>query len=1097
MRNGRHPPGATRRGDLPLRKTAIALAILVSLVLAGLVLAPHFVDLDRFKGPIATELAALTGRTVELRGPLGLSLLPGPTVTARDVRLANPPGAAVADMVRLRAVEVKLAFWPLLARRVEIRSATLVEPDLDVERMATGDGNWQFETRLPAAGAGTPETSPAMMRALAVDHLTIENGAVTYRSGTTVERFEHINATVAIEGPAGPYTAAGAFVSRGAALSFEARSGAIDAPDVPFQATLTVKPSTRLQLDLIATGAGDERRITGQLKLTADNAQALAAVALRARLPDALARPLTLAADIGATPRDLALEHLSVDFGAAHGEGSLRIAPGTPPSVGLSLVVNQLDLDRWPAARKAAATAPPGLVGSAFAAPPDAAGPMPLAPLQPGAFVLPDSINASVDLGIKALIWRNGVVRDARLKATLAGGRLTLERAAALLPGGSNVSLSGSVAMSAEGPRGKGVFAATADDLRGTLAWLGAPSDGVPADRLRKASLTSRFAFAGDHLDVSAIDATLDATRLSGAATIALHERPGVGLRIAADRFNLDAYLPRADAGGTPPGPADAGSWLAALTAFDANIDAHADTLTWHGEPLSDAHFAGTVQNGEATIRDLSVGDIEGAAAQLSGAVQGLGGGPFGAQLTYELHGAEFARLLHMVSPGLDADHGYGEFRLGGALRWTAETISGTADLAILGGRAHVAGNLAPADARVALDIDVEHPSFAALVQSVSPAYRPAGGDLGPLKLTGQLTGAHGQFAVDRFTLDIGQSTAAGRLAVDLGAARPRLTGDLKIGDWAIDRLLTARQSAAVEEGVRHAGRLAGIILAQAGAGAAAAPASWSREPIDLALLSLADADLTVSGNSLAYGRWRVDQPALTVMLKDGTLAVKQLAGRLFGGSIEADGDVAAAATPALHATLKVRDADLKQAFMKEAGFGTIEGRFDIDASLAGEGRSPADIIARLSGDATLRGRDGRVSGIDLAVVNDRLRSPDLPADLLALIRSGAGGRTRFSDLAGTFRVADGVARSDDLRLTADGAEGQATAMFDLPRWTMASRIEFRWTGIAVVPPLVLRLEGPIDAPREVFEVNPLQHFLGQRQPALGDPPVTGPAPSR
>lgn len=1085
-----------------MRKTAIALAILVSLILASLVLAPQFVDLNRFKGPIATELAALTGRTIEFKGPIGLSLLPGPTITARDVRLANPPGAAVEDMVRLRAVEVKLAFWPLLARRVEIRGATLVEPDFDLERVATGDGNWQFDMRAPA-GADEAQASPAMMRALAVDHLTIENGAVTYRSGTTVERFEHLNATVAIEGRAGPYTAAGEFVSRGAALSFEARSGAIDAPDVPFQATLTIKPAARLQLDLISTGTGDERRIEGQLKLAADNAQTLAAVALRARLPAALARPVTLAADIRGTPRHLALEHLNVDFGAAHGEGSLRIAQGTPPSVGLNLSINQLDLDRWLAARKAAAAMPPSLVPSAFAAPTDAAGPVPLAPLQPGAFALPDSVHVSVDLGIKALIWRNGVVRDAQLKATLAGGQLTLDHAAALLPGGSDVSLSGSAAMSAEGPRGQGVFAANADDLRSILAWLGASSDGVPPDRLRKASLSSHLALAGDRLDLTGIDATLDATRLAGAATVALRERLGIGLRIAADRFNLDAYLPRddaarPDAGGTPPGPVDAGNpWSAALGAFDANVDAHVDTLTWHGDPLGDAHFAGTVQNGEATIRDLSVGDIEGAAAQLSGAVQGLSGGPLGAQLTYEVHGAEFARLLHMVSPGLDAGASYGDFRLGGELRWAAENVSGIADLAILGGRAHVAGNLAPASARVALDIDIDHPSFEALMHSVSPTYRPAGGDLGPLKFTGQLTGAAGHFAIDRLALDIGQSTAAGKLAVDLGAARPHLTGDLKIGDWAIDRLLTARQSAAVDESIRHAGGLPGIILAQAGAGAAAAPATWSREPINLAPLSLADADLTLSGNSLAYGRWRVDQPALTVVLNDGTLAVKQLTGRLFGGSIEADGDVAAAATPALHATLKLRDADLKQAFMNEAGFGTIEGRFDIDASLAGEGRSPADVIARLSGEATLRGRDGRVSGIDLAVVNDRLRSPDLPADLLALIRSGAGGRTRFSDLAGTFRVADGVARSDDLRVTADGAEGQATAIFDLPRWTMASRIEFRWTGIAVVPPLVLRLEGPIDAPREVFEVNPLQHFLGQRKPALGDPPVTGSAPSR
>ena len=380
------------------------------------------------------------------------------------------------------------------------------------------------------------------MRALAIDHVTIENGTVTYRSGATVERLEHINATVAVAGRTGPYTATGAFVSRGAALTFDIRSGAFDADDVPLQATLVVKPATRLQLDLVATGAGDTRRIVGQVKLAADNAQSLAAVALRTRLPPALARPLTLSADVSGTPADLSLEHLNIDFGAAHGEGSVRLASGTPPSIGLKLSVNQLDLDRWLAARKAEAS-PLGLIASAFAA--DATGPVPLAPL-PSGVVLPDGIDASVDLRIQALVWRNGVVRNAQIKAALAKGQLTVERAAALLPGGSDVSLSGSVATSADGPRGQGVFEASADDLRSVLTWLGAPSDGVPPDRLRKASLTSQLALAGDRLDLTGIDATLDATRLGGAATIALRERPGVGLRLAADRFNLDAYLPRA-----------------------------------------------------------------------------------------------------------------------------------------------------------------------------------------------------------------------------------------------------------------------------------------------------------------------------------------------------------------------------------------------------------------------------------------------------------------------------------------------------------------------------------------------------------------------
>ena len=254
--------------------------------------------------------------------------------------------------------------------------------------------------------------------------------------------------------------------------------------------------------------------------------------------------------------------------------------------------------------------------------------------------------------------------------------------------------------------------------------------------------------------------------------------------------------------------------------------------------------------------------------------------------------------------------------------------------------------------------------------------------------------------------------------------------------------------------------------------------AKWSREPIELGLLSLADADLTLAGNSVEYGHWRIEQPTLSAVLKDGALTVPQSAGRLFGGSIAAEGGISAAATPALHAKLTLRDADLNQLAVNGAGIGTVAGRFDIDASLASAGRSAADLIAGLSGEATLRGHDGVLSGVNLPAASEWLKLLDRPFDLMALVRSGIGGRTVFSELAGTFHATDGIVRSDDLRLAADGATGQGTATFDLPRWTMASRIELHLTGLPVAPPVAVLLDGPIDAPREVFDVNPLEKFL-------------------
>src|SRR5262249_55867413 len=69
----------------------------------------------------------------------------------------------------------------------------------------------------------------------------------------------------------------------------------------------------------------------------------------------------------------------------------------------------------------------------------------------------------------------------------------------------------------------------------------------------------------------------------------------------------------------------------------------------------------------------------------------------------------------------------------------------------------------------------------------------------------------------------------------------------------------------------------------------------------------------------------------------------------------------------------------------------------------------------------------------------------------------------------------------NDLRLLADAAEGSATAVIDLPRWTIDSRIALRLSEHPKAPPVGLVLEGPLDAPRKIFDTNGLQKFLAER----------------
>ena len=68
-----------------------------------------------------------------------------------------------------------------------------------------------------------------------------------------------------------------------------------------------------------------------------------------------------------------------------------------------------------------------------------------------------------------------------RLEGVLADGSLSIKRLGALLPGGSDIAVSGRLDTVGALPRFDGSLLASADNFRDLLRWTGAAVDGVPA----------------------------------------------------------------------------------------------------------------------------------------------------------------------------------------------------------------------------------------------------------------------------------------------------------------------------------------------------------------------------------------------------------------------------------------------------------------------------------------------------------------------------------------------------------------------------------------------------------------------------------------
>src|SRR4029079_5525924 len=119
------------------RRLLVVFAIVVAVLAALLAALPYVLSLDATRARMLAAAESALHRKVEA-GAIRLQIFTGLGVGLEDVAVKNPSGWESPDLLSARRVSVKLAFLPLLSRRVEVRRIVLEAPALTVERSPSG-----------------------------------------------------------------------------------------------------------------------------------------------------------------------------------------------------------------------------------------------------------------------------------------------------------------------------------------------------------------------------------------------------------------------------------------------------------------------------------------------------------------------------------------------------------------------------------------------------------------------------------------------------------------------------------------------------------------------------------------------------------------------------------------------------------------------------------------------------------------------------------------------------------------------------------------------------------------------------------------------
>ena len=243
------------------------------------------------------------------------------------------------------------------------------------------------------------------------------------------------------------------------------------------------------------------------------------------------------------------------------------------------------------------------------------------------------------------------------------------------------------------------------------------------------------------------------------------------------------------------------------------------------------------------------------------------------------------------------------------------------------------------------------------------------------------------------------------------------------------------------------------------------------------------DADAQIEMAALTISDISLKTPKVKAVIRNGRLAVESFTASLFGGVVSGKAVVQPSGKngATLASELSVDKVDSRLAIKTLTGHDRVQGPLSFKANIATEGDSEASFVSGLNGNASL---SGQAQILLTKSERNQIGAVSVGANLLAGLLGGKVGELQRlaplsqlmasldqafgrnpAQLSGDIRITRGVLRTDNLKLSGQGANVATTrATVDLPRWDLNLTTEL--VDDPHQKPLVtFSATGPIDAP--------------------------------
>ena len=1121
-----------------VKKLTITFTAVLLIMAAALTIVPQFINWNSYTPSIISAVQDATGRRLFVDGDIEVTMLPELALKISQVRFTNVAGASKKDMLVADDMRIGIAFGDLLKGHLRL-VVTLNKPVVALEVTKDGNASWDFVPKkqvinnrsvgpnaFPENDIKTNSSFEEGSRPfdLRLDSFLIKKGALTFLDGRTgkTEGVTNLNSEVSFASLKGPFFVKGEAELHKYPLIFD-----IVLRKEEFKNAMAVAAKLHLSslggkvaLNGVVDYSTGSPKLEGTLSARTENFATMYA-SLTGITMKSLSKKLHVSGQLKGSLTRVALSAANFKLGSMQAQGETLLSWSDGLTGSLRLTAESLNFDEllaglnYPVIKKTETISAPIQEKSIKK---NGNGESKSNPSGP-ATVIPSNIDFTITAFADSIKYRSELLRQASARIRFVNGKLNIQQVGVLLPGDSAAGMAGTVQLVKGKPFVNLRIQAKSKRLRNLLRWAGIELNQIPPSRLRSFSLEMLLFGSAPRLKVHSIKSRLDNVDIRGGLSLVIGPKIAFGARLAIDRLNVDSYLKNnvRPALGKAPSNKGNSAYVAGTTStspnkkkvairlelakilneFNANIAVTIKNLFFKKNKFANVNAELSIVDGLVTAKKLSVLDIAGASAAISGRLLDPKGTK-ASSIRFNVTVNDSKRLFRFFGGSRpSAVARVGKFSAKGTFSGDFEVLKLNTTMNAGGAEAKLRGEFRNLFSEVGFDVRVGLNTLetGSLARIFEPSYRSVAGRLGPSALSFRAGGDKRQVSITDIKGNISKTAIAGMAALKLDHTTPRWKINMTFGELDFDGFQN-RNSKKANPSIKKRDRIRTPKASSSRRNFQVSKTSvgvhprWSRKQFDFEFLKNYEADFDVRIAKLRLSKAQFNKLEARGNLNQDILNLKMLRAKMGGGSFvgNAKFDVKRR-IPKLSLFINAENIpvnelipELEKVRINAGPFrlgGKISGKANIkNLKLLAQGSSVAAMISSLNG-------AGRVDGILDIALSKGSQNINNAAGIAAVLFGkkvkalGAIGQVskttnrligHFGNapnkFLGDFAIVNGTVTTHNLQLLGRGAVLLTAGNAALSPWRVQSNSQVIENGRKGEPYITAAVRGDLDQPR-------------------------------